>query len=363
MSVSENPNQEKVNVTPTERPDTDTSPTQDDPSSQNTSPQEEIGQQVNGPAKLSAAQSSTLNDHATKRMLTDNGADINGANHIDEVAERPTLFHDEEYQRPEKEEDDPFRYGWRTIQIVNDDGTIGYDQIPLTLEDLLHPEEEDFRMQNPEHKDTCVYLETVLTNQVADIPNAVILYDTRVDWNIPGIKPFGPDITVILEANIQPPDKGTFVADIDGIPPIMVIEVTSQTTRKQDFDEKPKLMQQARLPYYFVVDMFCAPEKRRVFGYELTSEGYYIAIRPNEQGWIWMEPVCLWVGLRDGVVECYDVDGNLMLNYVKLAENLESETQRADQEAQRAKAANEENQRLVDYLRSIGIDPETIPKA
>jgi hypothetical protein len=39
--------------------------------------------------------------------------------------------------------DDPFRYGWRYVKRVLPDGTVDLEQMPLTLEDVLHPQEED----------------------------------------------------------------------------------------------------------------------------------------------------------------------------------------------------------------------------
>ncbi|CAA9565825.1 MAG: hypothetical protein AVDCRST_MAG18-1473 [uncultured Thermomicrobiales bacterium] len=34
---------------------------------------------------------------------------------------------------------DPFRYGWRYRQSFGADGPLVIEQIPLTVEDLLHP--------------------------------------------------------------------------------------------------------------------------------------------------------------------------------------------------------------------------------
>ena len=44
-------------------------------------------------------------------------------------------------------EPDPFRYGWRYVRVEHPDGTVSFDQIPLTLEDVLHPEVGDFIVQ------------------------------------------------------------------------------------------------------------------------------------------------------------------------------------------------------------------------
>src|SRR5439155_3339123 len=36
---------------------------------------------------------------------------------------------------------DPYPYGWRERPVVREDGTEVWERIPLTLDDLLHPEE------------------------------------------------------------------------------------------------------------------------------------------------------------------------------------------------------------------------------
>ena len=46
-----------------------------------------------------------------------------------------------------------FRYGWRYVRIVRPDGTEDHDQVPLTLEDVLHPEVGDI-MPESDHPET-----------------------------------------------------------------------------------------------------------------------------------------------------------------------------------------------------------------
>src|ERR1700685_4074579 len=95
-------------------------------------------------------------------------------------------------------EADPFRYGWRFVPVKQPDGRVEVEQVPLTLEDLLFPEEGDFAVQYPSHINDCHYLKTVLDTRLAGDPEAVVLTDCRVDWNLPGVKPLGPDIAVFL---------------------------------------------------------------------------------------------------------------------------------------------------------------------
>src|SRR5262249_35101461 len=46
---------------------------------------------------------------------------------------------------------DPYRYGWRYVRVKHPDGTETFDQVPLTLEDVLFPEEGDFTVQTDWH--------------------------------------------------------------------------------------------------------------------------------------------------------------------------------------------------------------------
>jgi hypothetical protein len=50
---------------------------------------------------------------------------------------------------------DPYRYGWRYVRVVAPDGTQRFDQVPLTLEDVLFPEEEDFIADSYRRRSLC----------------------------------------------------------------------------------------------------------------------------------------------------------------------------------------------------------------
>src|SRR5215468_2145903 len=91
---------------------------------------------------------------------------------------------------------DPYRYGWRYVRVKHPDGTESFDQVPLTLEDVLFPEEGDFIVQTDWHDSDRAYLKAVSRQRLADHPTALVLSDCRVDFNIPGVKPLGPDLAV-----------------------------------------------------------------------------------------------------------------------------------------------------------------------
>src|SRR3990167_5644573 len=95
-------------------------------------------------------------------------------------------------------EEDPFRYGWRYVQIKGLDGQVTLQQIPLTLEDVLHPQDDDFIVNTAAHNEICRYLQTVFKARLQDQSGAVVTHDTRVDWEVPGTLPNGPDVAVFL---------------------------------------------------------------------------------------------------------------------------------------------------------------------
>lgn len=94
---------------------------------------------------------------------------------------------------------DPFRYGWRYVQHDAGDGNIIVAQVPLTLEDLLHPEEGDQVPHSATHQRRRRYLCTIFEARLANDPQALVLDDVRVKWDRPELKPHGPDIMVVLD--------------------------------------------------------------------------------------------------------------------------------------------------------------------
>jgi hypothetical protein len=88
---------------------------------------------------------------------------------------------------------DPFRYGWRYVAHERADGSVTYEQVPLTLEDVLHPQEGDHIMQNEEHIDWCFYLYAALRHLLRRDPLAVVFQDMLFLWDVPGLQGHSPD--------------------------------------------------------------------------------------------------------------------------------------------------------------------------
>ncbi len=199
---------------------------------------------------------------------------------------------------------DPFRYGWRYVPRKQADGRVEVETVPLTLEDLLFPEEGDQTAQFPSHVNDCFYLKGVFKTRLADAPEAVVLADCRVDYNIPGVRPLGPDISVFLGVP-RDFDRGTLYLAEDAAAPVLVIEVTSPDTRKNDFGIKKDFYRRAGVPLYVIVDARPGPKGRRVklHGFRHTAEGYD-PLPLDDRERLWLEPLGLWLAIEDGRVVC-----------------------------------------------------------
>ena len=133
--------------------------------------------------------------------------------------------------------DDPLRYGWRYVRRVQPDGTEVIDQVPLSLEDLLYPEEDDFVVQEPVHTRDFLYCYSTLETFYATQPDVVVLGDCRVDWGGEGVRPLGPDIVVFFDVR-EWLRRATFQRAEEGGRPALIMEIASPSTRVHDLGAK-----------------------------------------------------------------------------------------------------------------------------
>lgn len=213
---------------------------------------------------------------------------------------------------------DPYLYGWRHIPRLLPDGALKWERVPLTLEDILHPQLGDYQMRNEEHARFATYLYNVLRGKVAADPRAVVLSDVRVGWGSLGPDPHSPDIAVIFNVR-QYQDWSTFNTAEEGTKPGLIIEITSPATRSVDLVDKFEEYAEVGVPYYAIVDSYRQRKEKvqRLLGYELTAEGY-VALPLDEQGRLWLPPVGLWLGFDQGELVCYDENNQRLEDFLEV---------------------------------------------
>ncbi len=223
---------------------------------------------------------------------------------------------------------DRFPYGWRYIERVAPDGTVTFDQIPLTLEDVAHPQEGDQVTHSDLHQRICAYLYNVLRGLLASIPGAVVLHDVRIAWDVPDLKAHGPDLAVIFGVR-EYKNWSTFDVAVEGVRPTLIIEVTSPETRAIDLMVKLDEYDLAGVEFYVIVDVVqrrgqVAP---RLLGYRRTPTVYGV-LSPDAQGRLWIEPLQIWLGVQEQAVICHDASGKPIGDYPDLQAALMTAEQR-----------------------------------
>ncbi|MDD1417645.1 Uma2 family endonuclease [Dolichospermum sp. ST_sed1] len=188
-----------------------------------------------------------------------------------------------------------------------------------------------------------------------------------------------PDWYMVLgipNANHQEDLRLSYVVWQEGINPFLVVELLSPGTEQEDLGQtlrevnKPPTKWEVyehilRVPYYIIYDRY--QHNFRVF--KINGTRYEAISLPDNR--FWLEEIEMGLGLWQGSYQnteglwlrWYNADGWLPT----LAEKAKSERQRAENESQRAEnerqRAENERQRadkLAQYLRSLGVDPDTV---
>jgi colicin import membrane protein len=228
------------------------------------------------------------------------------------------------------------RYGYREVPKKRLDGSIEFERIALTLDDLLHPQMGDVAMLSSVPDLETGYLSSVFRSRLAHDPQALVLHDCGVYWDVPSLRHHSPDISVIFNVREQKPNWTGFHVDEEGTRPTIIIEVVSPDYRVNDVETKVNQYHQARVPFYYIVDRESHDEPPTVIGYEWTEQEF-VLLSPNEDGRFWLDHVGVWLGIDDGKVACFDgMTGIRLGDYTEISEALREAQKRADDEAKRA---------------------------
>jgi hypothetical protein len=204
----------------------------------------------------------------------------------------------------------------------------------------------------------------------------------------------GPDFFVALNVDGKKERQGWVIWEEGGKHPDVIVELMSESTANVDLTTKKNLYEQTfKTSHYFVFDPFNAQSLQ---GWELQG-GQYVALQPNNKGWLWCESLGLWLGTWNGLIlqeqadwlRFYFPNEQLVLlpreQEFERAEQAESQVQqerlRAEQERQQAKVAAQREQQerlraeqaedalaaerrqkeaLMAKLRELGVDPDGV---
>jgi colicin import membrane protein len=226
---------------------------------------------------------------------------------------------------------------------------------------VLHPEVGDFIVQTDGHARDCRYLPEIFASRLKDDRTAVVLADCRIDWNIPGVRPLGPDVAVFFGVK-RHIDWSTFNVAQEKARPAIVIEVTSPDTRNNDVGVKVDYYYRAGVPLYVIADVTEEKDTERrieLIGYEAGPRRYK-RVKPDKRGWIWLAPVRLWLGLSlDPLggytrLACFDPDnGKELGDLTAVSEDLDKSEQLRRDAEERALAEAQARATAEDRIRAL----------
>ncbi|MEE8583919.1 MAG: Uma2 family endonuclease [Acidobacteriota bacterium] len=188
---------------------------------------------------------------------------------------------------PSGAESDPFFYGARWVPVVSGDGSTDLEQVPLSEEDLLDPQEGDEMPQGTLHDDIAISLRQRLRGWFKERePQTAVFHDLKVRWPAERKSSPAPDLCVVRGLPDPQAERDSFDALREGAAPCLVIEVTSPSTRRTDLGRKIDFYARVGVEEYFIIDT--ASWRRGTGPLSLIGrrlrEGSYSRIEPNEQG-------------------------------------------------------------------------------
>ena len=153
-----------------------------------------------------------------------------------------------------------------------------------------------------------------------------------------------------------------------------MVEVTSLDTRQNDVGKKVDFYYRAGIPLYVIADVLEEDDFERrleLIVYRHTPDAYE-RIKPDERGWIWLEPIGVWLGIAPEArlgydrLACFDPEtGEEIGDYTAISQALEAEARgeqpnaetRARRRPKRAALAEARIRALEDELKRLGDGP------
>jgi Uma2 family endonuclease len=236
--------------------------------------------------------------------------------------------------------DEPILQRWAELP----DGSLEFQQTPLTEHDFLFPQEGDHWVQGRRHSVTRRDLAQVLDDHFDREPDVMVLEDVQVLLG-PGLPEPCPDVSVIR--GVKPYFLTVFDVAAEGVVPCLVIEIVSpkgSRIRGTDMVRKVKEYCRAGISEYLIVDRPGRSELSpfHLILYRRDSRGRYQRIEPDPQGRVFSETTNLWFSVSPAGDEVFVHDaatGEKLLTAKELREARRADEKRLRREEMARKSA------------------------
>ncbi|MBP1465340.1 Uma2 family endonuclease [Candidatus Chloroploca sp. M-50] len=238
-----------------------------------------------------------------------------------------------------------------------------------------HPTREDLMGESVAHSWLIAYVQQVLEWLYGAerwfVVNDLNIYRTRSRYEYP----VAPDVAVfkgvVLEGHNRHRFRSWRLYLPERPPPQVVFEFCSESTWRDDLQQKPRQYAALGVREYFVYDPNDPPYTRRLggrlYGWRI-EHGKAVPLAPDATGRIWSAELASYLVADGAWLRFYDRDGMRRLTQAE-AERAAKEAERAAKEAERAakeaeRAAKEAERAAKEAawakLRELGIDPSEL---
>ncbi len=256
----------------------------------------------------------------------------------------------EAYELFLEEDDEPQGCVLRVVELP--DGSVEEQELPLTLELLLHPQEGDKVTRTDFHFSLLVSVVDRLRRRLERVPGVGVFSDLLFKWDRPGLKDSGPDIAVVRDLparrkEISEQIEGTFDVATWGTRPHLAIEVVSPEhgrLRRKDLKDNLDIYAKAGIEEYLIIHpiRLGSKEPLQLLGYRLGGGSRYAEIQPDAQGRILLQTTGLlfWSDPGERRIEIFDqATGERLLTSTEEAARADAAEERLEQEAAARQAA------------------------
>jgi Uma2 family endonuclease len=233
-----------------------------------------------------------------------------------------------------------------------------FREVPLTAED--YPASDGRPMgETPLHVDNLAYLVQMLKTHYANDPNVFVAGNMFV-YYVPGnrLRHVSPDVFVVFGIpKSTTPERRRYLVWENGKAPDVAIELTSESTREEDIDDKMVIYRNMGVREYFLFDPYAEYLDPPLQGYRLV-EGEYQRIA-EVSGRLPSEILGLHLEPSEGFLRLYNPSTQTWLltppeEHAALVEAMstlqEAEAERRKAEAERHKAEAERRKAEAERL-------------
>ena len=230
---------------------------------------------------------------------------------------------------------DLYPYGHRDVLHYDADGKfVGSDMVPLTLEQVLHPEETDHPVSSARHDFEVRYLADACQ---ALAPDALVTSDVPHYWGVENLGHHRPDVAVTFGVADLRSLRPKFECADEGTRPVLLIEVVSPSTRDTDVADEKKVdhYRRAGIAWYVIVDRVEDEDEPKLVGRHL-EDGAWVGMEPDANGRLFLPPVNAWLRVVDGELRVTDARTGLDVEIGDTAPlRVELDAERQGREAER----------------------------